>query len=322
MRRVLFEQGVLTMADARRDDPQLDLTGVEQSLEAGVAGAGAAHAGGLTRLQTMRTAMAAPLQRELARMTAKSGANDPRVAELNQHIDANNELTKKLATEVERASVPAPKADPDAWQVHGHVRYQNRIGVADLTVSLRDEKGAWIQSAGYSCTDKAGYFAPLSLKRDKPASAGTTGPVEATRPVFIDVTDRQKTSLFRDSQPSVASFGTVTYREIILAETPPCVPPETTPTKDGPGKGDPDKGGSGKGDPDKGGSDKGGSDKRGSDKGGSGKGGSDKGGSDKGGSDKGGSDKGGSDKGGSDKGGSGKEDPDKGGPILPRADTP
>jgi hypothetical protein len=270
------------MADARRDDPQLDLTGVEQSLEAGVAGADAARTGGLKRLQTMRTAMAAPLVRERDRVAAKYGANDPRVAELNQHIDANNELTKKLGTEVERASMPAPKADPDAWQVHGHVRDRSRSGVADLTVSLCDGNGAWIQSAGYSCTDKAGYFPPLSLKRDKPAPTGATGPVEATRPVFIHVTDRQKTLLFRDSQPSVPNFGTVTYREIILAETPPCLPPETAPTKDGPGKGDPDKGGSDKGDPDKGGSGKGGPGK----------------------------------------GGSGKDDPGKGGSILPRADNP
>jgi hypothetical protein len=280
------------MADARRDDPQLDLTGVEQSLEAGVAGADAARADGLTRLQTMRTAMAAPLVRERDRVARKLGANDPRVAELNQHIDANNELTKKLGTEIERASMPAPKADPDAWQVHGHVRDRDRSGVADLTVSLCDEKGAWIRSAGYSCTDKTGYFAPLSLKRDKPASTGTARPFEAIRPVFIDVTDRQKTLLFRDSQPSVPGFGTVTYREIILAETLPCLPPELAPTKDGPGKADPDKGGPGKG------------------------------GSGKGDPDKGGSGKGGSGKGGSDKGGSGKEDPDKGGPILPRADTP
>jgi hypothetical protein len=285
------------MADFRRDDPRLDLTAVEQSLKAGVAGADAARVAGLKQLQTVRAAMAAPLQRERNRIAAKYGADDRRVAELNQSIAANSELTKKLATEVERASMPAPKADPDAWQVHGHVRDRDRSGVADLTVSLRDEKGAWIQSAGYSCTDKAGYFAPLSLKRDKPASTGTTGPVEATRPVFIDVTDRQKTLLFRDSQPSVPSFGTVTYREIILAETPPCLPPETAPTKDGPGKGDPDKGGSGKGDPDKGGPDKGGSGK-------------------------GGSGKGDPDKGGSGKGASGKEDPGKAGPILPRADTP
>lgn len=214
------------MADTRRDDPQLDLTGVEQSLKAGVAGADAARVDRLKNLQAIRTAMAAPLLRERDRIAAKYSADDRRVAEFDQHIDANNALTKKLGSEAERASMPAPKADPDAWQVHGHVRDRDRRGVADLTVSLRDEKGAWIQSAGYSCTDKAGYFAPLSLKRDKPASTDTTYRVEATRPVFIHVTDRQKTLLFRDSQPSVPSFGAVTYREIILGEAPPCLPPE------------------------------------------------------------------------------------------------
>ena len=236
------------MADVKRDDPQLDLAGVERSLRASVDGADAARVGGLKQLQTIRTAMAAPLQRERDRIAVKYGAGDRRVAELDRRIEANNEFTKTLATEVERASIPAPKPDPGAWQVHGHVRDNKRSGVADLTVSLHDDKGAWIRSAGYSCTDKTGYFAPLSIK--KPPAGGTA----AYRPeaaVFIHVTDRKKTALFRDSQPSVPSFGTVAYREIVLSDTRPCPPPDTAPAKDGTGKGEPDKG-----DPDKGGSGK------------------------------------------------------------------
>jgi hypothetical protein len=204
------------MANGSRDEIQVNLTELQQSLDAGIAGADKARAKELERLQQVRRVTAAADLSEHQRLVSKYGPDHSKVAALAERIEVNVQVRQNLQLEFERASMPVPKTDPDAWQLLGHVRNRDRVGVPDLTVSLYDDKGAWIRPAGYSCTDKTGSFT-LSIKRDKPAPP---------KPVFIHVADRRKTVLFRDTQPTIPGFGEVTYREIILAESPPCLPPE------------------------------------------------------------------------------------------------
>ena len=170
--------------------------------------------------------------REHQRLKKKYGANHPRVQKNEQRLSFHEPVSRAMVQETERAGIDIPPFKPNSWRIHGRVLDQDRNGLKDLTVSLRDEKQQWIRELGHACTDERGYFS-LTYSR--------TSEDEEARPVpkmFLTVSDKDKNVLHREKEPLSVVIGQIDYREIILGEEK-CEEP--------PADGDDDKNGDGNG---------------------------------------------------------------------------
>jgi hypothetical protein len=186
---------------------------VAQQLDQSIAGADTHRADELDQLRIIREARAGGMEREAARLSAKLGPDDPRVAALTNAIEINREVVSNLTIEVERARTPVT-GDENSWILHGYVRDQNLKGVAGLTVAPYDEKTVWVEQLGFACTDDKGYFR-LSA-RD---IAGLN------RSVFVRVLN-SGAFLYADTSELKPELGRVDYREITLsADVRVCTPP-------------------------------------------------------------------------------------------------
>jgi hypothetical protein len=201
------------MANCRKETRRVHIGEAKQSLSENIAGADCARATALDGLRQLRDVKDRTLRRERERLVARYGPEHPRVAVATRSIESNGLLQQDLRIAFELASMPTAKSDDSGWQLRGHVRNQG-AGVQGLTVNLCDETGAWIRAAGYSCTDKNGFFTLSIASRELPKAA------------FIRVTDSLKAVLYLDKQATVPVLGEVAYREIVLGKNPPCPSPE------------------------------------------------------------------------------------------------
>jgi hypothetical protein len=193
-----------------------DVTAAEvtQQLEQSIAGADTHRAEELDRLKTMREAQAGGMEREAARLTAKLGADHPRVTTLTRAIEINRGFVRDLAVEVERAKTDVPAIDQKSWVLHGYVRDQNLKGVDGLTVAVYDEKGSWVERLGFACTNEKGYFRLTA-----------TGFAAVDHSVFIRVLNNS-VLLHADKSELKPVLGKLDYREITLSgEAHACTPP-------------------------------------------------------------------------------------------------
>lgn len=167
----------------------------------------------LTELAAAREARGAVLAREQVRLTAKLGAEHPRVRAIAAEIEINGPLVRDLRLEAETAVIPTAVPESDTWIVHGHVRDAQGEGIAGLTVAPYTEQGVWDQAMGYACTDRAGYYR-LETKR-------VTG-----APRRLHVIDQAGDDLLADDLPLSTTPGTAVYRLLISSEgANPCVSP-------------------------------------------------------------------------------------------------
>src|SRR5438128_12644604 len=92
----------------------------------------------LDGLLTLRRAKAGALAREQSRLTAKYGANDPRVVQATARVTANEMVLQGVAVETERARTNIPTVDKSTYAVHGYVyaRDAQFKGVANQTVAI------------------------------------------------------------------------------------------------------------------------------------------------------------------------------------------
>ena len=186
---------------------------VAQQLDQSIAGADTHRADELDHLRVIREARTGGMEREAARLTAKLGPDDPRVAALTNAIEINREVVSNLTIEVDRARTIVP-GDENSWILHGYVRDQNLKGVAGLTVAPYDEKPVWVEQLGFACTDEKGYFRLTA--RD---IAGLN------RSVFVRVLN-SGAFLYADTSELKPELGRVDYREITLsADARVCTPP-------------------------------------------------------------------------------------------------
>src|SRR5215213_11585482 len=198
-----------------KKEKEITLDDVMQEVDKGVAGADAQRGDKLERLQTVRRAKATGLQREHARLSAKLGANHPRVLGLVVKMEANRLLTRDLAVETVRARTETPEADEGTWVLHGYVRDQELKPVAHLTVALYDGKARWVERLGFACTREDGYFRLDANDFD-----------DADAPVFIHVLNSQASHLYADTAPFTPAGGRVDTREIVLpTDAQACAPP-------------------------------------------------------------------------------------------------
>jgi len=185
-----------------------------------------ARAETLEGLQQLRAAKANHLERERVRLVNRLGAEHPRVLELNAIIASNQQLTRALTLEIDRAKTEAPVVDKQGWALHGFVRNEDLEGQPRLTLALFDRSGRWVEVLGHTCTDGRGYF---QLRYQGSTESFTDAIAANVRSeMFIHVSDQEQKVLYYDERPVTLKLGQVEYREIILKVADgPCAPPPT-----------------------------------------------------------------------------------------------
>jgi hypothetical protein len=176
---------------------------------------------GLERVKLFHAVKNKALEKEKKRLSAKLGADHPRVKRVAARLQYNQGLFKDLDVEIERAKITVPSVDKDSWMVHGRVLEKDKTGVPGLTVGIYDENGNWIRELGYGCTDKRGYFFIIYTLKEKAEPE-----VPETMKLFLYVSDKNHRILYRDSEPLFVKIGQIDYREIHLTDEEICPPPE------------------------------------------------------------------------------------------------
>src|ERR1700704_3982371 len=114
-----------------------------------------ARLAGVAAARPLIAARAAQLQREAYRAQARFGENDPRAQELALKSERHALRIARFDTEIARAQVTTPAANPNATVIWGRVSESGKPK-AGVTVSARGAKG---DVQAFDCTDAVGGFA-------------------------------------------------------------------------------------------------------------------------------------------------------------------
>lgn len=184
----------------------------------------ALRAAGLKGLDRAASARQASLQRERERLSKRLGSDHPRVKAVAAQIEGAATLRRDVALEVARAETVSPQVGAQEWALHGYVRWKDLSPAPDLTVSLVDARGQWLQSLGFVCTDARGYFRLLAKVEH---TAESTANIVSG---YVRVTDGDRKELHRAQEALPVLPGAVEYREIVLDGTGRvCAAPEEQP---------------------------------------------------------------------------------------------
>lgn len=184
----------------------------------------------LQRLMNIQQIKAKTLEREKQRLSAKYGAEHPRVVRLDSKLRFNEGFVKDLKVEIDRAKVEVPTLDKKAWMVHGRILNEDKAGIKGLTVSLSGKDKKWVKQLGYACTNELGYFAITysAKKGEDSAKKREELKISKSQELFLTVTDQDQNVCHRETDPLRIAIGRIDYREIILPEEGKvCTPPES-----------------------------------------------------------------------------------------------
>jgi hypothetical protein len=209
-----------------------------RNFEADFKPADAARTEALQQLQVFRTAKASHLKRQRLRLVDLLGEDDSRVQEIGALVASNNELSRAVGVEIDRAKAATLEPNAEGWIVHGYVRGPDGEGQSKLTLVACDRNGGWVRELGYTCTDSSGYFkldyAGPGRKQDDPQATDKSRPE-----LFLRVSDQQQKVLLTDHLPLEVRLGHVEYRELYLSEgAASCPPPPEQKSEDFPEKDD------------------------------------------------------------------------------------
>jgi hypothetical protein len=200
--------------DTTSKSTQIPVAEVSDALEKMVAQFDQSRAGDLDEMTQARAAKFNGLARDRQRLTAKLGADNPRVVALGRSLQLNADTVVGFQSEIAGSSTPPPQVTATSWVLHGNVLDSARKPLAGLTVALY-QKDSWQQSLGFACTDKNGYFV---LKVEDAAKAGAG-------PWTLRVL-RSRTVIYSDPRPVTIRAAHVEYREIVIGDTTgTCEPP-------------------------------------------------------------------------------------------------
>jgi hypothetical protein len=144
--------------------------------------------------------------REVKRLTAKYGANDPRTVEMAVRFEASETAKVDLFARYVDVVTP-PTTAKEGWAVDGFVRTADGVPVGELTVAPCDKEGTPVKGLGSAMTDARGFF---SIKLD-------TLPKEPPNEVFIRAFKGRRVLESKEVR-LVPEDGATERVEIILAE--------------------------------------------------------------------------------------------------------
>lgn len=167
----------------------------------------------LQRLDLIRQAKTAALQREKERLISKYGSEHFRVKKIEAMQSFNAGFARDVNVEIESARIKVPDFEKNSWLLHGRVLDENLKGVKDLTICLLDENDKWITELGFASTDELGYFV-LTYKEED----GREPQIPESQPLILAVTDQESNVLYQESEPLFLKIGQIDYREIVLTD--------------------------------------------------------------------------------------------------------
>ncbi len=174
---------------------------------------------GLKTLQTIQTIKNKALQKEQQRLSVKYGSTHPKVLKVSQRVAYNKGLIDNLDTEIKKATIKISELDKNTWLVHGKVFDKNGSSIKDVTVSIYDGQGEWLEELGHSCSDGNGYFSLRYSQEFQQLDFPNT-------PLFLTITNSNAKVIHKEDSPVYVSLGQVDYREIVLEEADSnCTPP-------------------------------------------------------------------------------------------------
>lgn len=184
------------------------------------------RARGLDALAQIRRGRAAGLEREHKRLIEVYGKDDPRVLATERRLASDRALVVQVTREAERAKAVVLEVGEGRWVLHGHVLCADLAGVPDVTISLHDADGRWIEQLGRACSDERGYFrleAQVVNAESEEAARVTT--------VRLRAHDVESTLLQASDQPITVREGAAEYVEVRLGEKPRECPPPPSGTR-------------------------------------------------------------------------------------------
>jgi hypothetical protein len=202
--------------------PQPDPSGLASQLKEAFAEADSVVAERIQNLQWMRQARGAQLARAAADLKAELGANDVVVRRAEEAAAAARAAGARLSSLHRQMTTEDPQVAPDGWAVHGYVSTADGKPVSRFTVFLVDAANAYQELYGFANTDDAGRFVlvwkPVGTESGQKSKAhdAPQGPE-----LFVKVTDLRSRPVYLDTTPLPLGPGSVTYKDIELAEGAP-----------------------------------------------------------------------------------------------------
>lgn len=154
-----------------------------------------------TLLQTHANTLAA----EQKRLTAKYGADDPRVLSKGLQLNGIQMISVSVDAELARASTKPIVTDPAAAGLLQGIIYQDGKPLPNTSISVVSEQQEVIQT---TCSDPQGNFA-FSLNGDTIAKLNSI-------PCFLQASGKNKKVIYQGKDRLSVTIGKITYENISI----------------------------------------------------------------------------------------------------------
>lgn len=160
------------------------------------------------------------LKLEHIRLEARYGPDSDQAREAEARLITHGQLRSEIDMELGRFNVRTPETAPDALVVYGRVLSAEAEPAQRLRVSAIDEKRAVV---AHTATDEQGVFEmyiPLAADQSYVGNRKRAADAKAAKAesrLRLEVSDREKKTLWRDSEGFIPAPGRLLYREIRLS---------------------------------------------------------------------------------------------------------
>ena len=196
-----------------------DASQVPAQISEGLAGADSSATQSLQSLLRVHQARLSRGSRTVAALTARFGANDPRVASAAASVAATNSTIARVSLVNNQASVPSVPVSADGWALHGRVIHARLQPAARFTVFLVDANKTFLREYGFAYTDDTGYFLidhSAGAVKTEPPPPGQTTSARAPQQLFIEIANEDANPVYLASGPFQPVTGAASYQTIVL----------------------------------------------------------------------------------------------------------
>jgi hypothetical protein len=196
-----------------------DTSQVPAQITESLAGADSNAVSSLQNLLRVHQARLARGSRTVTALTARFGANDPRVASAAASVAATNATISRVSLVNRQASVPPVQVSANGWALHGRVVNSQLQPAARFTVFLVDGNKAFLREYGFAYTDDTGYFLinhPAGAVKTEPAPPGQTASAAAPPELFIEIANTDANPVYLAADPFQPVTGGAVYQTIVL----------------------------------------------------------------------------------------------------------
>lgn len=171
------------------------------------------------QLERVQSAKQHVLNKQKQRLTAKLGADHPRVKKIDSRIALRRQVLRGVQIERKRSETKQPDIDPKDWILHGYVYEESAKPQSGVHVMLADKSGKLIKQLGRASSDRHGYFRLIAEDIAKLLKVGApSGEIRKKIIVYVQVLDDKGVVLHRGEQALQPGPGQTDYLEIIVGK--------------------------------------------------------------------------------------------------------